>query len=163
MKRWSMNLIIEHRAPLYAGKLFCLFSLSRKLTKFSFRIAPRRHSEQNPAAQNAYSAYAAMPSANYRNSYSPTPYGKPSSSVIDIRGHFNNTDAELNGRVGVYKKRAAPQPPKPQSHMYHKYPAPQPQRDWEPRSRGEYAYEQPRVDPIKELQAIGRARQEEVL
>lgn len=109
-------------------------------------------------------AYSATPSTSYRsnyvpNIYSPTPYHR--TSVTDIRGRFNDDGMEMNGRAGVYKKKAAPQPPKPTS--YQKYPAPQPGQQWEPKAKPEYSYEQRKVDPIKELEMIGRVRQDEVI
>lgn len=79
-----------------------------------------------------------------------------------MRSRFNENDVDMNGRYGGYKKKSpAPAPPRPvNSHVpYQKYPAPQP-KSWEPRSRSEYTYEPPKVDPIKELEAIGRARSE---
>lgn len=103
---------------------------------------------------------AQPPSTSYRsnyipNSYSPTPYAR--TSVGDIRNRLNENEM-------IYKKKAAPQPPKPvSSHTaYQKYPAPQPQRDWEPKSKPEFSYEQRKIDPVKELEMIGRSRQEEV-
>ena len=132
---------------------------SINITHAFSRIAPRRHSEQqnNFAGHNSsYAAYAAIPNNNYRpNAYSPVPYQRQ--SVNDMRSRFTESD-ELNGRMGR-KKAPAPQPPKP-STSYQKYPAPHP-KPWEPKPRGDFSYEQ-KVNPIKELELIGRNHSEEV-
>lgn len=116
---------------------------------FLYRIAPRRFSEQNAPYPGASTSQrnSYVPS----NSYSPTVYSK--SPINTMRGRFDD-----DGMNGGYKKRAAPPPPRP-NQGYQKYPAPQP-RAWEPKARPDYMYEPPKVDPIKELQAIGRAQSE---
>lgn len=77
-------------------------------------------------------------------------------------------------KAAVYKKRPAPKAPimmdkgpsPPRDRSFKKRPAPQPNKQWEPRTGSDYGFEcnitPSKVNPIKEMQLIGRRNTEEV-
>ena len=102
--------------------------------------------------------------------YSPVPYQRQ--SVNDIKERFGSqihvTPMEQNA---AYKKRPAPKAPdsindcEPKPHR--KGPAPQPIKPWESKPGVEYTYERSNspstLNPIKELERIGRKNDVEVI
>ncbi|XP_055637431.1 neither inactivation nor afterpotential protein C [Toxorhynchites rutilus septentrionalis] len=104
--------------------------------------------------------------------YSPIPYGRQNMDNCRNKYSMSGMD-ECMPKAAVYKKRPAPKAPimvdngscPPRDRSFKKRPAPQPTKQWEPRSGSDYGFEcnitPSKVNPIKEMQLIGRRNTEE--
>lgn len=103
------------------------------------------------------------------------PYARQ--SIDDIRSKFNSGIVdEPMPKAAVYKKRQAPKVPiicdkepsppiERETKSHKKRPAPQPVKQWEPKSGAEYSYEPKltptKINPIREMQMMGKKNADE--